>query len=85
MVRVTLHFSCSPNNHRINSSLEVGDAIDKLTKIDKRLDTLDINDKQVFPFADPVKGRVLKLTFGSSTDFYGRVTIYSYEVYGQES
>lgn len=67
------------------SSIEIGDAADKLAKIEKHLDFLDINDKQVFPFIDEVRGRVLKLIFGNSTDFYGRVTIYSYEVYGQES
>lgn len=62
----------------------MGDSINSLTKLNHHLDTLDINDKQCFPLTEPAEGRVFKITFGSSTDFYGRVTIYSFEVYGCE-
>lgn len=48
---------------------------------------LDNNNLQKFsliPNSDTSsrKGRYLKITFPSSTDFYGRVTIYSLQVYG---
>ena len=43
----------------------------------------DINDKQIFQVPE-VETIFLSLLFPSSTDFYGRITIYSLEVFGNE-
>jgi hypothetical protein len=47
---------------------------------------LDNNDKQTFSVNNEANrvSRYLKIIFPSSTDFYGRVTIYSLQVYGFE-
>jgi hypothetical protein len=43
----------------------------------------DLNEKQEFIIPE-TQCQVLSLKIPSSTDFYGRVTIYSFEVYGDE-
>lgn len=49
-----------------------------------RLDVIeDCNDMQVFPVQSEVEGRYVKITFASSSDFYGRVTVYRMEVRGK--
>lgn len=49
----------------------------------------DVNDEQMFPLTPAQgcrhsSGRVMKLTFNGSTDFYGRITLYKLEVFGSE-
>jgi len=43
----------------------------------------DSNDLQKFSFSPPLSCRVMKITFQSSTDFYGRVTIYKLVALGR--
>lgn len=42
----------------------------------------DNNDVQVVVLADFQIGRYFKINFCSSTDFYGRITVYKLEIYG---
>ena len=65
--------------------IEVGESLDSLIEVQTLYNILDNNDKQCFPLASSPTGRYLKITFPTSTDFYGRVTIYDMEVYGQKS
>lgn len=70
--------------------VEVGESLDTLTTVTTLHHIKDNNDTQEFPLCPSdataeyvsAKGRYLKVTFSSSTDFYGRVTIYSFEVFG---
>ena len=64
--------------------VEIGDALDGLNHVQTWYDIFDINDKQTLSLTSPTSARYLRLTFPSSTDFYGRVTIYSMEVYGEK-
>lgn len=61
--------------------------MDSLVEI-KRLEVIDdCNDSQEFRISEETSPRefcrYMKLVFGSSTDFYGRVTIYNMEIYGE--
>lgn len=43
----------------------------------------DISSKQIFTF-DPTEGlKRLKIVFEESTDFYGRITVYTLDVIGR--
>jgi hypothetical protein len=45
----------------------------------------DSNEMQTFDLAESDNaGRFVRITFPSSTDFYGRVTIYSLELWGRD-
>ena len=53
----------------------------------KELEPEDTHDIQTFSLVEddePSTGTALKLVFGEFTDFYGRVTIYTIEAWGQE-
>mmetsp|Transcript_33493 Transcript_33493/g.77243 ORF Transcript_33493/g.77243 Transcript_33493/m.77243 type:complete len:160 (-) Transcript_33493:476-955(-) len=56
--------------------------------VETELEFEDCNEMQVFDFCredgTAVPAKKLKITFKGSTDFYGRVTIYRLEVYGDE-
>ena len=62
--------------------VELGHSIDSLCGISILHSIEDSNDQQIFPLSSTAQGRFFKLTFPSSTDFYGRVTIYNLEVFG---
>ncbi len=64
--------------------IEVGDDLQNLTIVEKWETIRDNNDiqKRDLPPSTP-SGRYLKLTFEASTDFYGRITIYSMEIFGE--
>jgi hypothetical protein len=47
-------------------------------------DIKDCNDMQQFNTEDSTPSRYLKITFGTTTDFYGRVTVYSLDVFGTD-
>jgi hypothetical protein len=42
----------------------------------------DTNNSQEFIFSNEMPSRFLKITFNSSTDFYGRITIYDLKIFG---
>ena len=53
------------------------------------VDPIDSNDVQTFPADIDAEeeiepSTVLRIEFGRSTDFYGRIVIYSLEVWGNE-
>lgn len=64
--------------------VEVGDSLDLLKKVSVLDDIKDCNDQQQFAIEDSTASRYLKITFDTSTDFYGRVTLYSLDVYGTD-
>ena len=65
-----------------NGTLEVGFTLETLQRA-ADLDCFeDSNDFQDAVLEKPSTGRFLKINFNSSTDFYGRVTVYSLEVRG---
>ena len=53
-----------------------------LTTLDNNIE--NSNELQVLPLPPSANFQYLRITFTSSTDFYGRITIYKLEVYGQE-
>ena len=68
---------------------EIGDSVDSLMLVSSTLDhdLMDTNDEQRFDVGVGEdgflpKGRYLRILFDSSTDFYGRVTIYSLKIFG---
>jgi hypothetical protein len=69
--------------------VELGQNFDGLVELARLDDIHDTNSPQTFTLStassstEPA-GRFLKITFPSSTDFYGRVTIYSLQVYGHK-
>lgn len=68
-----------------NSLIEVGDDLHDLRTVEKWETIRDTNDTQVRTFPSPVTGQFLKLTFEASTDFYGRITVYSLGVFGDNN
>jgi hypothetical protein len=68
-----------------NSVIEAGASMAGLETIRELPDINDSNDEQVFSIAEAFSQnsyRYLKITFRQSTDFYGRITIYSLKVLG---
>eukprot|EP01031_Cornospumella_fuschlensis_P031561 gene31561-38146_t len=63
--------------------LEVGDTLSTLSKLTDVHSIQDINDLQSVSIPVQQAQKVCKFVFNSSTDFYGRVTIYRFEVYGR--
>eukprot|EP01040_Poterioochromonas_malhamensis_P012033 gene12033-13147_t len=66
--------------------VETGDQFDKLAKLCDIHTLSDNNDLQTISLDNTVNntsGRYLRITFPSSTDFYGRITIYSLEIWGK--
>ena len=73
------------NNVNIEISL---DSINYITILDS-ICFDDTNDKQTIELpsnnhSDTIQGQYLKINFLSSTDFYGRITLYSLDIYGTE-
>lgn len=66
------------------SAIEIGDDLDTMALAEKWETIRDTNDLQARTLPTPTTGRFLKLTFEASTDFYGRITIYSLEVFGAQ-
>lgn len=69
-----------------------GESVDQTTDWeeceDLFIDPIDSNEVQTFESeADDASGKcsALRIEFGRSTDFYGRIVIYSLEVWGTES
>lgn len=62
----------------VEGSLELG-KLELLSTLDNIADN---NDLQSFPIDSSKEIRFFKLTFNSSTDFYGRITIYRLEAFG---
>lgn len=70
--------------------VQVGTSLDALETLASCLEIADSNDLQTFPLQMAngssgtflLQGRYVQITFPSSTDFYGRVTIYQLEVDG---
>lgn len=80
----------------MHSSVETGNSIESLT-LTANIDYIeDINDMQEFKLHRINKSstnatnthndytRYMRLTFPTSTDFYGRITIYILKIYGYE-
>ena len=68
------------------TSCYLGDSSSSLRMICS-FDPEDNNEMQIFPICaseSAEKSRFLKIEFNASTDFYGRVTIYRLEVYGDD-
>ena len=65
-------------------AIEIGDDLDTMTLAEKWETIRDTNDLQARTLPSPTTGRFLKLTFEAATDFYGRITIYSLEVFGSQ-
>jgi len=60
------------------------DSIDSLIEIGE-FEALDNNEEQIFVMLQQeskLNVQFLKLLFNSSSDFYGRITIYKLEIYG---
>jgi hypothetical protein len=66
--------------------------MDSLHLISRLNDIEDSNDVQTFTMSDEQFkennqdewNRYLRINFASSTDFYGRITIYNLEIHGME-
>ena len=74
----------------VDGTVEVGSALDSLVTV-ANLDITDTNDMQSYSLQtidenqDTMqKGRYLRIAFPTSTDFYGRVTIYQLELWGYD-
>ena len=68
-----------------NSYIEAGNNLNEMTKIRELPDIRDCNDLQEFVIPPPNTDnqcRYIRITFQQSTDFYGRITIYSLRVMG---
>ena len=75
----------------VDGTVEVGSALESLVTV-ANLDITDTNDMQSYSLQlknenqDMMQnGRYLRIAFPTSTDFYGRVTIYQLEVWGYDS
>lgn len=69
-----------------DGTIEVGTTFNNLQNVQELQTIEDTNEEQSFVVEDGANDvRYMRLTFNSSTDFYGRVTIYSLKVYGQLS
>jgi hypothetical protein len=82
------HFAC-PFSPLISfwllfSAIEIGEDLDTMALVEKWETIRDTNDLQARTLPSPTTGRFLKLTFEAATDFYGRITIYSLEVFGSQ-
>ncbi len=70
------------------ATIEVGEAsatsLEPVLTIYSILDNNNLQKFSLIPASESTarRGRYLKITFPSSTDFYGRVTIYGLQVYG---
>lgn len=67
------------------SIIEAGQSISELTTVKDIQYIGDSNEEHEFAIDSPYNEqniRYLKITFHQSTDFYGRVTIYSLKVFG---
>lgn len=42
----------------------------------------DINSSQTFHLTKPITTRYLRFVFNSSTDFFGRIIVYSLDIFG---
>jgi hypothetical protein len=70
--------------------VQVGSSLNALETLTSGLEIADCNELQTFPLqtvggsssSAPYRGRYVQVTFPSSTDFYGRVTIYQLEMNG---
>jgi antirestriction protein len=66
--------------------------MDSLHLLSRLNDIEDSNDVQTFMMYDELSketsydewNRYLRINFASSTDFYGRITIYNLEIHGME-
>jgi hypothetical protein len=65
-----------------NATVSLGEDMISLVEISKLEYIEDTNELQIFPIESMVCGRYFKINFNSSTDFYGRITIYNLEVIG---
>jgi len=76
----------------IDGSVEGGNSMDSLHLLSRLNDIEDTNGVQTFTMYDEQFkennldewNRYLRINFASSTDFYGRITIYNLEVHGIE-
>ena len=64
--------------------IEIGSSPNELNRLMKLELINDSNDMQVFPLITDEICSIMKITFESSTDFYGRITLYCLLVYGEE-
>ncbi len=65
--------------------VEIGENSNSLKVVNTLELIQDTNGLQKFRINDEeIKCQILKITFPSSTDFYGRITIYRFEVFGRE-
>jgi hypothetical protein len=69
----------------VASSCELFIGVDTkdLAAVDEQWHSIrDSTEEQNYSLATPLNTRYLKLHFPSSTDFYGRIIVYSLKVYG---
>ena len=70
--------------------IKVKRSCEQLVHVDQNAELFfpnDINDLQYFPLTAPIylgKGDLLQIKFLKSSDFYGRITVYMIDFFGNE-
>ncbi len=90
VVVTDLHIMFQGGFSGVDAIVQVGSSLNALETLTSGLEIADCNELQTFPLqvagdsngSAPRQGRYVQVTFPSSTDFYGRVTIYQLELDG---